>query len=180
MQDNTFVPNLTLGPSVLDSIFKYVRTKHPKAFFDCHLMVQEPRSMLDQLAKAGANQMTVHYEANIGTLKEVSQMIRAKGMLASIALKPKTQIDEQLIAAISDKLFDMVLVMTVEPGFGGQSFMEDMLDKVTLLRKRFDWLNIQVDGGVKCTNVEKCYLAGANVIVSGTGSKSYTIHTLLS
>eukprot|EP01016_Furgasonia_blochmanni_P054535 TRINITY_DN8_c2_g1_i2.p2 TRINITY_DN8_c2_g1~~TRINITY_DN8_c2_g1_i2.p2 ORF type:complete len:239 (+),score=40.08 TRINITY_DN8_c2_g1_i2:49-765(+) len=164
IMDGHFVPNLTFGPPVLECI-----RKRTKTFLDCHCMIQEPEKWVDIFAQTGADQMTVHYEANYSDLKALAERIRAKNMKFGLALKPKTEIDEKIRGLIRDGLVDMMLIMTVEPGFGGQKFMEECLEKVRVLRTEYPGLNIQVDGGVKCDNVQKCGSAGANIIVSGTG-----------
>jgi ribulose-phosphate 3-epimerase len=162
IMDGHFVPNISFGPLVV----KGLRSKIPKenGFFDCHMMVSEPLQWIKDMASAGANQYTFHYEATdehdkvIGAIKEA-------GMKVGLAIKPKTPID--VVYALADKV-DMVLVMTVEPGFGGQKFMADMMPKVRELRSKYPNLNIEVDGGLGPDTIEPAAIAGANVIVAGT------------
>lgn len=160
VMDGHFVPNLTFGHPVV----KCLRQQINKAFFDMHMMVAKPEMWVENMADAGANQYTFHIEAtdNPGGL---IRKIKESGMKAGIGVKPMTDIDE--IMPFID-LVDMVLIMTVEPGFGGQKFMRDMLPKVKLIRQKFPLIDIEVDGGVGPDNVELCAAAGANLIVSGT------------
>ncbi|KRX08769.1 Ribulose-phosphate binding barrel [Pseudocohnilembus persalinus] len=165
VMDYNFVPNLTLGPPIVKALRKQVQ-----GFFDCHCMIQEPYKWVKDFADAGANQMTYHYEADVGTSqKDICQSIIDSGMRVGLAIKPKTQLNDEIYNLISSNLVHMVLVMTVEPGFGGQKFMEDQMDKVRTLRQKFPNLDIQVDGGIKTDNVNIVAEAGANVIVSGSG-----------
>ncbi|CAD8190661.1 unnamed protein product [Paramecium octaurelia] len=166
VMDGHFVPNLTFGPPIIKCLTRRLQNR---TFIDLHCMIQEPRKWIKDLSNAGGHQMTVHYESDIGNIEELSQMIKSAGMRPALALKPKTLIDHTLIEIFDKQLFDMILIMTVEPGFGGQKFMTDMLPKVTQLRQRYPKIDIQVDGGVNCDNVISCYEAGANVIVSGSG-----------
>ena len=173
VMDGHFVPNLTLGPPVVKSL-----RRHSAAhFLDCHLMVSRPEQWVADFAAAGASQLTFHVEALAGGEGEAGlatrlaagnaliDRIEAAGMRAAVALKPATPVEAVLPFAAR---LHMVLVMTVEPGFGGQAFRADMLPKVALLRARFPRLNIQVDGGLGLANVGAAAAAGANVIVAGT------------
>lgn len=174
VMDGHFVPNLTIGAPVVKCLHAHL----PDAFLDCHLMVEHPERWVDDFAKAGANMFTFHIEATAGrpdsrsgadpsedlTAKLLKE-IRAKGMLAGISVKPKTSWETLLPYA---GLFDLVLVMTVEPGFGGQAFMGDMMPKVRELRRKFPEINIEVDGGLDPKTVEVAAEAGANVIVAGS------------
>ncbi|XP_061697176.1 ribulose-phosphate 3-epimerase isoform X3 [Syngnathoides biaculeatus] len=133
-------------------------------FFDMHMMVSKPEQWVKPMAAAGANQYTFHLEAtnNPGSLiKE----IRESGMKVGLAIKPGTTVET--LAPWANQI-DMALVMTVEPGFGGQKFMEDMMPKVSSLRRQFPSLDIEVDGGVGPDSIYKCAEAGANMIVSGS------------
>ena len=163
VMDGHFVPNLTLGPPIV----KAVRRKIPKgeAFFDCHMMVQNPQQWIKPMADAGCDQYTFHYEADGDRAQTISQ-IKAEGMRVGLAIKPGTPV-EAIYPYLDD--VDMILVMTVEPGFGGQKFMPDMMPKVEDIRKRKPELDIQVDGGLGKDNVGCAACAGANVIVAGTG-----------
>jgi ribulose-phosphate 3-epimerase len=162
VMDGHFVPNLSFGALVI----KGLRNKIPKgqAFFDCHMMVSNPSQWVEDVAKAGGDQYTFHYEATDDHEKMIRQ-IKDNGMRAAMAIKPNTPVD--VVYPLADKL-DMVLVMTVEPGFGGQSFMNDMMDKVTKLRQKFPDLDIEVDGGLGPDTIDIAAQAGANVIVAGT------------
>ncbi|XP_057379635.1 ribulose-phosphate 3-epimerase-like [Daphnia carinata] len=160
VMDGHFVPNLTFGHPIV----KCLRPKMPDVYFDMHMMVQNPEKWVESMADAGANQYTFHAEAceDIPTL---CRKIQESGMRVGVGLKPGTPVET--ILPYSD-LFDVVLIMTVEPGFGGQSFMEDMMSKVQYLRTNFPYLDIEVDGGVGPSTIDVCAEAGANMIVSGT------------
>jgi len=160
VMDGHFVPNLTIGPPVVSSL-----RKHTPAFLDCHLMVSDPAFWINDFAKAGANSITFHIEATNDAAALIDK-IHAAGMKAALSMKPKTPVEAVL--PFADKC-DMILVMSVEPGFGGQAFMADMMPKVKALRSRFPHLNIEVDGGVDEMTIKEVATAGANVIVSGSG-----------
>lgn len=163
LQDGHFVPNLTWGAPVVASL-----RKHTDAFLDCHLMVSKPSQWIDDIAKAGGHQYTFHLEAietdELG-VEAMCKAIAAKGMKVGISIKPGTPV-ESLEPYI--KLVDMVLIMTVEPGFGGQSFMQDMMPKVLWLRTKYPDLDIQVDGGLSPKTIDEAAKAGANMIVAGS------------
>ncbi|KAJ1977074.1 RIBULOSE-phosphate 3-epimerase [Dimargaris verticillata] len=159
VMDGHFVPNLTIGAPVIKSL-----RKHTDAFLDCHLMVAEPERWVDDFAAAGTNLFMFHYEATKHH-EALIERIRNHGMKAGIAIKPKTPVDA--ILSLAGQV-DMVLVMTVEPGFGGQKFMVDCLSKVRALRQAYPDLDIEVDGGLDLTNIDEAAEAGANVIVAGT------------
>lgn len=165
LMDGHFVPNLTMGPPVVKCL-----RKHTKAFLDCHCMVSNPKQWVQDLSNAGADQLTFHLEAvTDNDLKDLIQSIKTSGMHVGVAIKPGTSI-ESALTRLTPFLKDvhMVLVMTVEPGFGGQSFMEDMMPKVSHLRHLYPHLNIQVDGGLSPETVGAAAKAGANVIVAGS------------
>lgn len=172
VMDGHFVPNITLGQPIVTSLRRSVpragdssNTKHkPTAFFDCHMMVEEPEKWVDDFAKAGADQFTFHYEASEDPLSLV-KLIKEHRMKAACAIKPGTPVD--VLFELGPHL-DMALVMTVEPGFGGQKFMVEMMPKVAKLREMFPHLNIQVDGGLGKETIPHAAKAGANVIVAGT------------
>lgn len=158
VMDGHFVPNLTIGAPVVDSLSKAVN-----GFLDVHLMVEHPEKYVDPMSKAKATQFTFHIE----TTEDPSGLIDAiheKGMRAAVAVKPKTTLDR--VFPLLDKV-DMVLIMTVEPGFGGQSFMEDQMEKVRTLRSMKPELDIQVDGGLNPSTIDIAAAAGANCIVAG-------------
>ena len=163
VMDNRFVPNLTFGLPVVESL---VRCSTLPA--DCHLMIEDPDRWAPAYAEAGAGSVTFHIEA-AGNARQVCRDIRAAGARAAIALKPGTD-----ISAIEEFLpeLDMILVMTVEPGFGGQAFMDAMLPKVMQARalalKSDAQVWVQVDGGIDAATIERCAEAGANVFVAGS------------
>ncbi len=163
IMDGVFVPNLSFGLAVVESIRKYT-----KMVFDVHLMIIEPERYIEQFAKAGTDIFCFHIEATKDAKATVDK-IKKCGMKAAIAVKPATPISE-----IKDLLgeLDMVLVMTVEPGFGGQKFMEDQMEKVKELVKLREENNykydIEVDGGVNEETARLCEQAGADVVVAGS------------
>jgi ribulose-phosphate 3-epimerase len=162
VMDNHFVPNLTLGLPVVDSLLK--ATSLP---LDCHLMIEDPDRWAPAYAEAGAGSVTIHAEAAKAPVRTL-RAIRAAGARSGFALNPATQVDyyEDLLPEI-----DMLLVMTVEPGFGGQKFLDLMLPKISRARALIEkfggevWL--QVDGGVSAETIERCAEAGADVFVAG-------------
>ncbi|MBQ2679856.1 MAG: ribulose-phosphate 3-epimerase [Firmicutes bacterium] len=163
IMDGHFVPNISYGPAVV----KDIRSVSGMVF-DVHLMISEPEKYIEEFVKAGADIITVHVET-VKDKRGILQMIRDFGVKSSISVKPKTPVSE--IEDVLD-LCDMVLVMTVEPGFGGQSLMEDCLPKITELanirqEKGYSY-EIEIDGGVKLSNLDKVLDAGAEVIVAGS------------
>ncbi|KAK6429151.1 RIBULOSE-phosphate 3-epimerase [Oleoguttula sp. CCFEE 5521] len=188
IMDGHFVPNLTFGPPVVTMIRPHVeRPKEAfgKGTFDCHMMIAEPKKWAKDFQKAGCDLYCFHYEAAFSTNAESPEAhteettnpqalimyIHGLGMRAGIAIKPKTEVDVLygiLDSQNKDEVPDMVLVMTVEPGFGGQKFMPDMMPKVEALRKRYPELNIEVDGGLSEKTIDVAADAGANVIVAGS------------
>ena len=163
VMDNHFVPNLTFGLPVVESLLRQIEIPA-----DCHLMIDDPDRWAPRFAEAGAGSVTFHVEASRRPAT-VAKDIRAAGARAGVALKPGTPISsiESVVRSI-----DMILVMTVEPGFGGQSFMPDMLAKVQQARRLADLADVdiwvQVDGGVGLDNIELCAAAGADVFVAGS------------
>ncbi len=162
VMDGHFVPNLTFGPPVIAGL--RARTK---AFFDVHLMVTHPESYIAPLAAAGANRMTVHAESG-PHLHRTLQAVRDAGMKAGVALSPGTPVEG--IRHVLP-LIDLILVMTVNPGFGGQVFL-DLHDKIQqardLARTQSHQIHIQVDGGITAKTAAKAVTAGADVLVAGT------------
>ncbi|OLY79801.1 Ribulose-phosphate 3-epimerase, cytoplasmic isoform [Smittium mucronatum] len=159
VMDGHFVPNLTLGAPIIKSL-----RPHTKGFLDCHCMVSNPEQWVDDFSKAGADSYGFHIEAT----KDAGSLIKKiheANMRACLVIKPKTPV-EAALPYLKD--VDMVLIMTVEPGFGGQKFMPEMMPKVTAIRKEFPNLDIQVDGGIDLTNVGLASSAGANVFVAGS------------
>lgn len=158
VMDGVFVPNITIGSLVVKSVRPIT-----KMLLDVHLMIDRPERYIDDFAEAGSDLITFHVEASKTPLETIKK-IRKHGKKVGISIKPGTllsEIDEYL-----DKI-DMVLIMTVEPGFGGQSFMSEMLDKVQELSKKFDGY-IQVDGGINKDTAHLATTKGANVLVAGT------------
>nr|CCC94265.1 putative ribulose-5-phosphate 3-epimerase [Trypanosoma congolense IL3000] len=162
IMDGHFVPNISIGMCVVRAL----RNHLPHVFLDVHCMITHPDRWIKDIAKAGASQMTFHIEA-AECPEDVARHIQSAGMLCGVALKPKTPVNT-VTSLVQQQLVDMVLVMTVEPGFGGQSFMNDMMPKVQELRAAFPLLNIQVDGGIGPETIDTAAKAGANVIVAGT------------
>ncbi|KAK3787689.1 hypothetical protein RRG08_031918 [Elysia crispata] len=160
VMDGHFVPNLTFGHPVV----KCLRPKVPGVFFEMHMMVSEPEKWIEGMADAGADMYTFHYEATENP-KECIRKIREAGMKAGMGINPPTQV-EVLLPFI--ELLDCVLVMTVNPGFGGQKFISDCMSKVEFLRNKYKTLDIGVDGGVGPNTIQQCADAGANMIVSGS------------
>ena len=159
VMDGHFVPNLSIGPCVVESLRPYT-----KAVFDVHLMIENPEKYVESFAKSGADIITVHLEA-IKDMDKMINMLRSLGVKVGVSINPET--DVELLIPYADKI-DMALVMTVHPGFGGQSLIEECLDKVKVLREKFPDLDIEVDGGIKPSNVKLALDSGANVIVAGS------------
>lgn len=162
--DGHFVPNLTLGLPVVESL----RANHPDRFLDIHLMIENADRWAPQYAEAGCESVTFHLEASQAPIRTARQL-RSLGARASIGLRPQTPI-EPLADILTE--FDMVLVMTVDPGFGGQSFLDGMLGKIRrtreLAKKVGTEIWIQVDGGVAMDTIDRCVDAGADVFVAGS------------
>lgn len=159
VMDGVFVPNISFGIPVIKSI-----RKATKMLFDVHLMIVEPEKYVEEFYKAGADLICFHVEATKNPADVIAK-IKSFGLKAAITLKPGTPLQE--IEPFLEQL-DMVLVMTVEPGFGGQSFMADMMPKVKTLREKYPKLNIEVDGGLAPDTVDAAAKAGANCIVAGS------------
>ncbi|VDM34214.1 unnamed protein product [Hydatigera taeniaeformis] len=161
VMDGHFVPNITFGHPVVSCL----RPKLPPGtFLDLHMMVSEPEKWIEGMRQAGATQYTFHLEAT-DDVKRCIRKIREADMKVGLGIKPKTVVEE--VFPYVD-LVDMILVMTVEPGFGGQAFMADMMSKVKALREKYQDLNIEVDGGVCPKTIRECIKNGANMIVSGS------------
>ena len=163
VMDGHFVPNLTIGPPVIKNLRKY--TKLP---FDVHLMISPVHEYIKNYADAGADIITIHPEAT-ENLKESISLIKKFGKKVGVSLNPKTEI-KTLIDEIDN--IDLVLVMSVNPGFGGQKFMPEVLDKIKELKKIKDknkyHFDIEVDGGINFSNSKIVLEAGADILVSGT------------
>lgn len=164
VMDGMFVPNITFGAPVI----KYVRKALPDAFLDIHMMVQNPLRYMDDMIKAGGNAITVHYEATEDP-KEDLLRIKSAGVKAGIAISPDTP-----VTVLEDLLYiaDLVLVMSVYPGFGNQELIPSSFDKLRAVKAMVVEsgrnIDIQVDGGITLDNVRTILQAGANVIVSGS------------
>ena len=163
VMDAHFVPNLTLGLPIVEALLKVSPIP-----LDCHLMIEDPDRWAPQYAEAGAQSVTFHVEAASDPVK-LARALRSAGARASMAIKPGTDFApyEELLPEL-----DMVLVMTVEPGFGGQSFMADQMPKVRqvrdAVRRHGGQIWVQVDGGVSAKTIEQCAEAGADVFVAGS------------
>ncbi|MBN1405838.1 MAG: ribulose-phosphate 3-epimerase [Candidatus Omnitrophica bacterium] len=158
VMDGHFVPNITIGAPVVKEL-----RKATNLILDSHLMIENPQKYLDDFIKAGSDIITVHMEA-AKDVKSIIEKIKSAKIKAGVSIKPNTPAD-----ALNDVLgiVDMVLFMTVEPGFGGQQFMENVLPKIAKIRKSFKGY-IQVDGGINEKTAKKAVDAGANVLVAGT------------
>lgn len=163
VMDGNFVRNISFGPPVIQSI-----RKKTDRFFDVHLMIREPIRYVDAFKDAGSDMLTVHYEA-CKDLMDTIEYIRQAELKVGVAINPDTPVD--VLSDVIDKV-DMVLVMSVVPGFGGQKFMPIAIDKLREVRKLADEKNpniyIQVDGGITLENVKSVLDAGANVVVAGS------------
>ena len=164
VMDGVFVNNITFGLKMLQDIRPCTRLP-----IDAHLMIVSPEKYVERFAKAGADIITVHYEACKDNLKEVLELIRSTGVKCGAVINPDTPVD-----AIKDviPLCDMVLLMSVFPGFGGQKFIPSVLDKVKEVRAIIDAsgkeIDLEIDGGITAENVAEVKAAGANVIVAGS------------
>ncbi|MBT3738957.1 MAG: ribulose-phosphate 3-epimerase [Candidatus Marinimicrobia bacterium] len=165
VMDNQFVPNLTIGPPVVKSL----RPKTNK-FFDVHMMVIDPENLIEPFAKAGADMITFHVEAT-NDIQSVIDLIKATGTQVGLSIKPSTELSS--IEPYYDQL-DLVLVMSVEPGFGGQGYIKSSTERVVKIKKRLtelclqDRVLIEVDGGIKLHNAKEVIDAGADVLVAGS------------
>lgn len=191
IMDGHFVPNITFGAPVVSKIRSHVpRPSRPfaRGTFDCHMMISEPHRWVSTFADAGADLYCFHYEAAVDSVaatkpedsetkektspRKLIRYIHSQGMGAGIALKPDTPVDVlwEILDAKNPKeeIPDMVLIMTVHPGFGGQKFMASELPKVAAVRARYPELNIEVDGGLGEGTIDAAAEAGANVIVAGS------------
>ena len=163
VMDGMFVPSISFGMPVLKSVRKIT-----DLVLDVHLMIEDPDRYIDEFVKSGADIITVHYEA-CNDVEKTIQMIREKGVKVGVTIKPKTPLS--VLEPLLDKV-DMILLMTVEPGFGGQAYIPESTDKIRALRKMLNdrglTTDIEVDGGIKKDNLEMVLDAGANVIVAGS------------
>ncbi len=163
VMDGHFVPNISFGADLIASV-----RRHTNLIFDVHLMISDPLKYVDRFIKAGADIITFHYEA-VEDPMATFQAIKQKEIACGIAISPKTPV-EAVLPFVG--LADMILIMTVEPGFGGQSLMPECLDKVRILRREANRkgikLGIEVDGGITADNAAYCTEAGANILVAGS------------
>ncbi|OUX20138.1 MAG: ribulose-phosphate 3-epimerase [bacterium TMED250] len=165
VMDNQFVPNLTIGPPVVKSL----RSKTQK-FLDVHMMVVEPEKLVEPFAKAGADMITFHIEATDDPLSVIN-LIRSTGSKVGISLKPSTPVSD--IEPFFDKI-DLVLVMSVDPGFGGQGYIDASTNRIIEIKQKLveqclqDRVLIEVDGGIKLHNAKEVLDAGADVLVAGS------------
>jgi ribulose-phosphate 3-epimerase len=161
VMDNHFVPNLTLGLPVVEALLRHVSTP-----VDCHLMIQDPDRWAPAYAEVGAGSVTFHLEAAHAPVR-LAREIRSQGARAGVGLKPATPVDS--LVDLVDEI-DMILIMSVEPGFGGQSFLELAVPKIRRARQLIGGADIwlQVDGGVSESTIERCAEAGADVFVAGS------------
>lgn len=160
VMDGIFVPNISFGAVVMKSVREY-----SKQFFDVHLMITEPERYINDFVKAGADGITVHIEAT-EKVEECLDMIHRAGLKAGLAVNPETDIKEA--EKYIDKT-DMILIMSVHPGHGGQKYIEDVNKKIEYIRKKAgEEFHIQVDGGINSENIKKVYELGADVLVAGS------------
>jgi ribulose-phosphate 3-epimerase len=164
VMDGHFVPNITMGPMIVEAARRC--TGLP---LDCHLMIEDPERFIGDFLRAGADIISIQWEASKHPNRAI-QLIKESGARASVVLNPSTPLTF-LEYVLSD--VDMILIMTVNPGFAGQSFIPEMLDKVRALREMIDQkgllVEIEVDGGIKLENIGKVAMAGGDVFVSGSG-----------
>ncbi len=159
VMDGHFVPNITIGPCVVSSIRKIT-----DKVLDVHLMLSNPGEYAEEFLKAGADIITVHHESNMN-IDEIYSLTRKYNKKLCVSVNPETPVEN---LDIYSKYVDMFLIMSVHPGFGGQSFIEESIDKVKYLRNKYPGIDIEIDGGIKLDNVGKVIDAGANVIVAGS------------
>ncbi len=165
IMDGHFVPNITIGPLVVSAI-----RPHTKLQLDCHLMISDPDKYVPEFVKAGADMISIHVEATHHLHRSI-QLIKSFGVKAGIALNPITPLEYAINAA---EYCDFIMLMAVNPGFGGQNFITSFLNRAKTLRNYLDNngldnVEIEVDGGVKLDNVLEIANAGANILVSGSG-----------
>ena len=169
VMDGHFVPNISIGVPVVKSI-----RKKTNMFLDTHLMIENPHKYVEAFAKAGSDLITFHYESCPDRIEEVINLIKSFGKKVGISIKPKTEAN--VLFPYLDKI-DLVLIMTVEPGFGGQEFIHDCAMKIPQVReKASDKLVIQVDGGINNLTAKICSSLGANSLVAGSyiyGANNY-------
>ena len=166
VMDGMFVPNISIGVPVIQSI-----RKHTHMFLDTHLMVEKPGRYVEAFVKAGADLLTIHLEADMPpAIQAALEEMEALGVKRGIALRPITS--AEAVLPYLEKGLDLILVMTVEPGFGGQSFMADQLPKIAAIRSYIEkycpTCHLEVDGGINPQTARQCVEAGADVLVAGS------------
>ncbi|MBE7054065.1 MAG: ribulose-phosphate 3-epimerase [Ruminococcaceae bacterium] len=159
VMDGHFVPNISFGVCVIESIRKYT-----DMVFDTHLMIENPEKYVDVFLNAGSDIITVHIEANMD-YEYIKNAVKSRGKKLSMSIKPNTDVKE-ILPYLDD--LDMVLIMSVEPGFGGQKFMPDMLKKAEYIRSINKTIDIQMDGGIGLNNIADVVKSGVNVVVAGS------------
>lgn len=172
VMDGSFVPNITLGPDIIASI-----RKHSSLTFDTHLMINNPDNHIENFAKAGSDIITIHAEASTHLHRSISK-IKSLGKKAGVSIVPST--NEDVLNYMMDEV-DLILVMTVNPGFGGQKFISSQLSKISNIRKKIiasgREIDLEVDGGINEITSKQVIEAGANVLVAGSyifGQKNYS------
>ena len=174
VMDGNFVPNISFGADIVKAI-----RKDSNLYFDAHLMIENPEWYIDTMADAGVQSISIHVEAT-KHLDRALQLIKVRGLKAGVAINPATDI--AFLDNIYEKL-DLILVMTVNPGFGGQKFLNQMIEKIRKVRNKFPHIDIQVDGGINNETAKLVIEAGANILVAGSyvfsGNYSEKVNSLL-
>ena len=174
VMDGNFVPNISFGADIVKAI-----RKDSNLYFDAHLMIENPEWYIDTMADAGVQSISIHVEAT-KHLDRALQLIKARGLKAGVAINPATDI--AFLDNIYEKL-DLILVMTVNPGFGGQKFLNQMIEKIRKVRNKFPHIDIQVDGGINNETAKLVIEAGANILVACSyvfsGNYSEKVNSLL-
>ena len=174
VMDGNFVPIISFGADIVKAI-----RKDSNLYFDAHLMIENPEWYIDTMADAGVQSISIHVEAT-KHLDRALQLIKARGLKAGVAINPATDI--AFLDNIYEKL-DLILVMTVNPGFGGQKFLNQMIEKIRKVRNKFPHIDIQVDGGINNETAKLVIEAGANILVAGSyvfsGNYSEKVNSLL-
>ena len=174
VMDGNFVPNISFGADIIKAI-----RKNSNLYFDTHLMIENPEWYIDTIADAGVQSISIHVEAT-KHLDRALQLIKNRGLRAGVAINPATDI--AFLDNIYEKL-DLILVMTVNPGFGGQKFLTQMIEKIRKIRNKFPHIDIQVDGGINNETAKLVIEAGANVLVAGSyvfsGNYAEKVNSLL-
>lgn len=174
VMDGNFVPNISFGADIVKAI-----RKDSNLYFDAHLMIENPEWYIDTMADAGVQSISIHVEAT-KHLDRALQLIKARDLKAGVAINPATDIT--FLDNIYEKL-DLILIMTVNPGFGGQKFLNQMIEKIRKVRNKFPHIDIQVDGGINNETAKLVIEAGANILVAGSyvfsGNYSEKVNSLL-